>query len=120
MKRVAIAGAAGLLAGLGVYWYVRAPGPGSYQASSLLTAPALLVTCVWLHRRTPLGLQWAAAWMLAVAGPVGYLVWGGAQWWNWGQLMPVPLILLAVRSADDDDEHEPWYGGVADGPWGPP
>jgi hypothetical protein len=66
---------------------------------------------------------------LAPIGPVAYLVWGGDQWWNWGQLTPLPLLLLlfgdeirAAFSDEDDDErasHSP-YGGFADGPWGPP
>ncbi len=82
-----------------------------------------------LHRRLPLWLEWAVVVPLAPVGPFAYLVWGGDQWWNWGQLSPIPLLLLAMRDElrgafRDDDEHDapgqPVYGGFADGPWGPP
>jgi hypothetical protein len=49
--------------------------------------------------------------------PIGYLVFGGSQWWDWGQLTPLPLILLAVARAPDDE-----VSGIVfpDTPWGPP
>jgi hypothetical protein len=54
---------------------------------------------------------------------LGYVIWGGDQWWNWGALTPLPLFLLAIApqfSEDDASQSEPWAGGFADGPWGPP
>ncbi len=77
---------------------------------------------VWLHRRLPLRVQWVLALSIALVGPVGYLLWGGSQWWNWGQLTPLPLLLLVMRDSfkDEDDDPRPYYGGMADGPWGPP
>jgi hypothetical protein len=115
-------GAAVLAAVAGVVWYAVAPGVGTFQASGWLTAPALIIVLVWLHRRLPLRVQWALALAIALVGPVGYLLWGGSQWWNWGQLTPLPVVLLAMRKSfeDDDDELQPHYGGMAGGPWGPP
>ncbi len=111
-------------AAVGIAWYVIAPGVGTFQASGWLVAPALVMSLVWLHRRLPLRLQWVLALGVALVGPAGYLVWGGSQWWNWGQLTPVPLVMLVMRDAfkddDDDEEAPPHYGGLMDGPWGPP
>jgi hypothetical protein len=106
-----------LLAGTGVLWYALTPNVASYQVSSLLTLPAFIMVSVWLHHRIPLRLQWAIAWPLALVGPIGYLVLGGSQWWNWGQLTPLPLILLAIARDPDDGG-----SGIVfpDAPWGPP
>ena len=108
----------------GIAWYAVAPGVGSFQASGWLVAPALITSLVWLHRRLPMRLQWVLAVGVAIVGPVGYVVWGGSQWWNWGQLTPVPLVMLVFRDSfkDDDDETEPsrGHGAIMDGPWGPP
>jgi hypothetical protein len=107
----------------GVWWYASSAGVGSYQASLLLALPLILTVAGWLHRRLPTALQWALALSLAVVGPVGYLVWGGVQWWNWGQDSVLPLGMLLVDKArlkPDRDPDAQWYGGAADGPWGPP
>ncbi len=129
MKRAVSIIAAIVAAAVGVGWYAESPGVGTFQASGLLTAPLLILVLLWLHRRLPLWLQWAVAVPLAPVGPFAYLVWGGDQWWNWGQLSPIPLLLLATRdelrrafSDDDEDDPsaQPAYGGFADGPWGPP
>ena len=106
-----------LLAGAGVFWYTRTPNVASYQVSSLLVLPAFLMVLVWLHSRLPLRVQWVAAWALVLVGPIGYLVFGGSQWWNWGQLTPLPLILLAVARSPDEEA-----SGITlpDAPWGPP
>jgi hypothetical protein len=112
-----------LSAAAGVVWYAMTPGVGSYQASSLLTLPLVMVVLVWLHHRLPVWLQWAIAIPLALVGPIGYLVAGGAQWWNWGQVASFPLVMLAIAlslRSENDEASEPWYGGVGDGPWGPP
>jgi hypothetical protein len=108
-----------ILAALGVIWYARSPGVGSYQASSLLTIPAVMMVLVWLHQRLPMWLQWTAASAICLVGPAGYLIVGGDQWWNWGQLTPMPLLLLALfRGDDDEDGGYPVVGDSAG--WGPP
>jgi hypothetical protein len=109
-----------VLATVGVVWYVATPGVASYQASSLLTLPALVIVCVWLHQRLPLRLQWIGASAVALVGPIGYVVIGGAQWWNWGQMTPIPLLLLMFAQTAGSDGDGSWAGGVGDGPWGPP
>lgn len=109
-----------ILAAVGVLWYARSPGIASYQASSLLTIPAVIMVLVWLHQRLPMWLQWTAAIAICLVGPVGYLVFGGSQWWNWGQLTPMPLLLLALFR-EDDDEEDSGYPVVSDAAgWGPP
>ncbi len=100
-------------------------GRGNVSGERLARRAALIMSLVWLHRRLPLRLQWVLALGIALVGPAGYLVWGGSQWWNWGQLTPVPLVMLVMRDAfkdddDDDEEAPPRYGGLMDGPWGPP
>ena len=111
-----------VVAAVGVYWYVRVPGVGSYQASSLLTLPAVLMALAWLHGRLPMWLQWTAASAICLVGPTGYLIVGGDQWWNWGQLTPMPLLLLVLdRGYDDEDQDDGGYPTIADaGAWGPP
>jgi hypothetical protein len=108
-----------LLAGAGVFWYASSPGVASYQASSLLVLPAFLIVLAWLHGRLPIRLQWIAAWTLAAVGPGGYLVFGGSQWWNWGQFTPFPLIMLMIARSPNSDESAGWFSGGA-GPFGPP
>ena len=117
--QIGIALAALLLAAAGGAWYVATPSVVSYQASSLLTLPAFVMVLVWLHRRLPIRVQWGLAIALVFVGPVGYLMVGGAQWWNWGQMTPLPLVLLILLTAGDDDDPT-GTAGVTDGPWGPP
>ena len=115
-----VIGVSAVLAALGVYWYMKAPGVASYQASSLLTLPAFLIVMYWLHGRLPIRIQWIGASAFALVGPVGYAIVGGDQWWNWGQLTPMPLILLMIATSAGKESDEPWTGGIGDGPWGPP
>lgn len=121
LRRVGIAAAA-LAALLGTGLYAAAPGVGSYQASGLLVMPACVLGAIWAYRRIPRGILWASAVVIAPIGPVAYLVWGGDQWWNWGQLTPLPLVALVLGpqfwSDPGDDEPEPF--AFVDGPWGPP
>jgi hypothetical protein len=119
VKRAAWIGLAGLAAAAGVVWYAIAPGVGSFQASGLLTAPALVMVLVWLHRRLPLKLQWALAIGIAAIGPIGYLTFDGSQWWNWGQLTPFPLLLLAVSRPGWESSQDALSDEMA-GPFGPP
>lgn len=108
---------------VGVVWYALAPGVGPYQASGLLTLPMLFITAAWLHRHLPIRVQWTIAVVLAPIGPAGYLVFGGSQWWRWGQLSVLPFVLLVVLRGlrtRNAGKPEPWYGGPGDGPWGPP
>jgi hypothetical protein len=114
-----------LVAGVGgATFYALAPGVASYQASYFLVLPILVAALVWVHRRLPIRSQWAVAITLSAAGPVGYLVYGGSEWWYWGQTAVLPLILLLVRRSASrtrrDGPREPWYGGPLEGPWGPP
>jgi hypothetical protein len=123
-RRAWAVGGAFALAAAGVAWYVVDPGIASYQASGLLVGPALVIALVWLHRRLPIALQWTVALALLVAGPVGYLVVGGDQWWSWGQLMPLPFFLLvvahAVRAGGLRGGGDGYPPPVSDGPLGPP
>jgi hypothetical protein len=109
-----------VLAAVGVVWYAETQDFASYQASSLLTLPLVLIVCVWPHARLPLRIQWIGAIALALVGPIGYAVVGGDQWWNWGQLAPVPLLLLMVSQAARSESDGTWSGSMGAGPWGPP
>jgi hypothetical protein len=106
---------------IGIYLYAEHPGVGSYQASLLLTLPLLLVALGRLHRWLPPQVQWGTATVLGASGCAGYLIFGGAQWWNWGQFALYPLVLLfAHRVVMSGGGPGRWYGGDQDGPWGPP
>jgi peptidoglycan/LPS O-acetylase OafA/YrhL len=114
-----------VLGGVGIWWYADAPGPAAYNGGSLLVLPLVVIALIALHKILPTWLEWTGAVAIALVGPVGYLIFGGSQWWNWGQYTPFPLILLiASRTGmvdpDRADRSEPWYGGPIDGPWGPP
>jgi hypothetical protein len=110
-----------LLGAAGATWYVLSPDVGSYQASVLLMLPILAVVLIWLYRRLPPRLGLALAIALAPIGPLGYLVLGGSQWWNWGQMTILPLVLLLghrARSRVPSRDYD--YRVPMDGPWGPP
>lgn len=111
-------------AAAGITWYALAPGVASYQVGYTLTLPALITAVVWIGKRLPRWLDWVIAIALASGGPLAYVVIGGSQWWLWGQLAVLPLVLLVLVSAKpaSPDERAPgqWYGGMQDGPWGPP
>ena len=67
--RVALLALSVALAAGGVWWYVADPGVLSYQVGGLAIVPLLMAALVWLHRRLPMPVQWAAALALAIAGP---------------------------------------------------
>jgi hypothetical protein len=118
--------AALLLAAVGIAWYAATPDVASYQASSLLILPLVLLTLVQAHRRLPAKAQWVLAVAIAPVGPIGYVLAQNDQWWNWGQYSPLPLVGLAIaRSITSDgdratDAYNDARYGVRDGPWGPP
>jgi hypothetical protein len=127
MSRAVWVAVAFAIAAGGIVLYAVAPGVGSYQASIYLTLPALIVVLVWLHRHLPMWLQWGCSVALVAVGPIGYLVWAGDQWWNWGQATPLPFVMLVISQGRKDDGEscsrsgsQASYGGYADGPWGPP
>jgi peptidoglycan/LPS O-acetylase OafA/YrhL len=109
----------------GVTWYALAPDVASTQAGSILILPGLITLLVWAGRRLPRWLDWVIAIAFALGGNVAYVLVGGSQWWFWGQLACWPLVLLVltwVRPPRPDDKRPgvQWYGGMQDGPWGPP
>jgi hypothetical protein len=105
----------------GATWYAISPGVASYQVSVPLMLPALAIVLIWAQRRLPRPLHWPLALVLAPIGPLGYLFIGGAQWWSWGQLTLLPLILLAGRGAvSSESADRSRYRAFGDGPWGPP
>jgi peptidoglycan/LPS O-acetylase OafA/YrhL len=116
---VMVASAAG-----GILWYVLEPGVGSYQAGYTLALPALITALVWIGRRLPRWLDWVIAIALATGGSAAYVLVGGSQWWLWAQVAMLPLVLLVVTGArptsPENRGRTPWYGGMQDGPWGPP
>jgi hypothetical protein len=105
-------------------WYGLAPGVASYQIGLVLILPLALVVLFWLHRRLPTRVQWVVAIALAAGGALGYLVYGGSQWWAWGQAAVLPFVSLAIARSiargTAPGAREPWYGGHIEGPWGPP
>jgi hypothetical protein len=109
---------------VGATYYALSPGVASYQLVFVLILPLLFVLLFWFHRRIAIRLQWALAVALAVVGPVGYVIFGGSQWWAWGQLAGVPLVLLVIGRGVSRQPRgtrpEGWYGGPMQGPWGPP
>jgi hypothetical protein len=108
----------------GMLWYVLEPGVASYQVGYTLALPALITALVWIGRRLPRWLDWMIAIALAMGGSAAYLLVGGSQWWLWAQVAVLPLVLLVLTNArptsSDYRGRAPWYGGMQDGPWGPP
>jgi len=113
-----------LAAGGGILWYVLEPGVASYQVGYTLALPAIITALVWIGRRLPRWLDWLLAIVLWAGGSVAYVSIGGSDWWLWTQVALLPLALLiltSMRPRDTDAAGKtPWYGGMQDGPWGPP
>lgn len=109
------------LAAGGIVLYAGAPGVGSYQLGSAMVFPAFVMILFWL-RRLPGWLKWTGSVGLAVTGIVGYLLTGGPQWWFWGQVAVWPIVLMAFSRIRPGElaRRPPWYGGPAQGPFGPP
>jgi hypothetical protein len=111
------------LAAAGITFYAITPYTfGAFQASTFGIMPLLVIVLIWLHRRLPAWAEWTGAVILFPVGLVGYLVFGGAQWWNFGQLTAVPLLLL-VFGRPSEQEGPNWDPRVFEppaGPFGPP
>jgi hypothetical protein len=122
-KRITLAGVT-ILAAAGATYYALAPGVASYQIGFVLMLPMLATIFAWLHKRLPSRIRWTLAIALAAVGPAGYLIFGGAQWWAWGQFAVLPLVLLVAargvsRSAGVDQQEFAFHDHI-EGPWGPP
>ena len=111
-----------VLAAAGVAWYVLAPGVASYQFGTVLILPALGIVLWWLHRHLPRRVQWALAAVVAPIGPVGYLVFGGSEWWAAYSVTVLPLAALLASGASRSPTAQGGSSvpGWIDGPWGPP
>jgi peptidoglycan/LPS O-acetylase OafA/YrhL len=109
----------------GILWYALEPEVASTQAASVLVLPAFISGIVWIGRRLPRWLDWVIAVALAAGGNLAYVLLDGSQWWLWGQFAVFPLVVLLIASGagsvkPGQESPAPWYGGVQDGPWGPP
>ena len=112
-------------AAVGIAWYVLAPGVGAYTIGYTLALPAIITAIVWVGKRLPRWLDWVIAVALGTLGSVAYIVFDGSQWWLWAQIALLPFVVLVLISGTKtprpgDPPREPWYGGMRDGPWGPP
>jgi peptidoglycan/LPS O-acetylase OafA/YrhL len=114
-------------AGVGIAWYALAPGDISYQVgySLALPGPGIITLIVWVGKRLPRWLDWVIAVALGVGGSLGYIVFDGSQWWLLAQVALLPFVLLVLISGAKPPKAgqrapEQWYGGMQDGPWGPP
>ena len=108
----------------GATYYALSPGVASYQLGFVFVLPLLVVVLLAVHRRIPIRLQWVIATLLAIAGPIAYVIFGGSQWWAWSQTAAVPFVLLVIARGVSlgprGVTRQPWSGGPMDGPWGPP
>ena len=113
---------AGVLAAIAIGWYGLAPGVASYQIGTALILPALGVVMWWLHRHTPRRAQWALAVVVAPVGPIGYLIFGGSDWWAaYGlTVLPLAVLVLARVPRSPTPPTRSSVPGWIDGPWGPP
>jgi peptidoglycan/LPS O-acetylase OafA/YrhL len=112
-------------AAAGTTWYALEPGVASYQVGYTLALPALITASVWIGKRLPRWLDWVIAIALGAGGATAYVLVGGSRWWLWAQFALLPFVLLVVISSvkppkPGQSPPEPWYGGMRDGPWGPP
>jgi hypothetical protein len=110
---------------VGITWYALAPGIASYQIGYTLALPAIITAIVWIGKRLPTWLDWVIGVALGVAGLVGYVMFDGSRWWLAAQVAWLPFVLMVLirgvkSSKPGQQPREPWYGGMQDGPWGPP
>jgi peptidoglycan/LPS O-acetylase OafA/YrhL len=112
-------------AAVGISWYALAPGVGAYTIGYTLALPAIITAMVWIGKRLPRWLDWVIAVALGAAGSLAYVLFDGSQWWLWAQVALLPFVLLVLISSvtppkPGQPPPERWYGGIQDGPWGPP
>ena len=78
-----------------------------------------------MSRKFKTAALWIAALALAVGGGVWYLLSENDLAWYLGGAAALPLLLLVARreervSREKGEQPGPGYGGLGDGPWGPP
>ena len=76
-------------------------------------------------KRWQRGALWVAAFGLAIAGGVWYLIAENDLAWWLGGAATIPLGMLVFRRGIRVEEETgqgpgPGYGGMSDGPWGAP
>src|SRR3954465_11862813 len=123
MKRVLLWAGAIALAIPGVVVYALDPRGLTYWLNFLLLAPLGWLVLDAAARILPYRAQWVIATVLAVIGPLAYLIWRDDQWWNYGAVLAMPFSLLASERASrlNKEAGDPYpYAGGFDGPWGPP
>jgi peptidoglycan/LPS O-acetylase OafA/YrhL len=76
-------------------------------------------------KRLPRWLDWVIAVVVGASGSLAYVLVGGSQRWLWAQVALLPFVLLVLISGvkpskPGQSPPAPCYGGMRDGPWGPP
>ena len=100
MQRALLWVAAVLAAAVGVWLYARDARGLTYFAHAVLCLPLFTLVIEAAARVLPERVQWAIAIPLALLGPLAYVLWMNDQWWLYGALAAMPLVLLAERRAE--------------------
>ena len=70
------------------------------------------------------GILWGAAITIGLAGGLWYLIsQSDVAWWLGGAAVAPLLLLVLLREhqvREENGQPPPYYGGMGDGPWGPP
>jgi hypothetical protein len=120
MKRVLLWAGAIAIAIPGVVVYALDPRGLTYWLNVVALTPLGWLVLQAAARILPYRAQWVIATVLALIGPLAYLIWRDDQWWNYGAVLAMPFSLLATERASRLDNKPYNYGGGFDGPWGPP